>query len=251
MFLSLHPYTLGMYDMCWSLSGDLYDHPAMAYGDDNRAKWFHQACDGLGPTLTLIELKNGMKIGAYSPMSWLGSDVGEWGMSEERRGWLVNLNSKQKANSGLYSTYDHRDLGPTFGYAGSNYNLKVDKTMRRVHCHWQSNSYGYTRGELKSCKDLTGSSNAEVAKIEVWNLQQGGRHASLFGGNIKGWKFYGQSSVASSEDIHRITRSIKTTNPMTGRSSWSDHDTVNPVSGLWERCFDRATHGARLHAMTT
>ena len=49
---------------------------------------FHELCDNKGPTLTLFHIKNGNKIGIYTPLSWDTSK--EWKGDIET--FIFNLN---------------------------------------------------------------------------------------------------------------------------------------------------------------
>ena len=70
----------------------------------------HELCDNKGPTLTLFHIKNGNKIGIYTPLSWDTSK--EWKGDIETFIFNLNKNEKYKKLKPNYSIFPHPSYGP-------------------------------------------------------------------------------------------------------------------------------------------
>ena len=141
---------------------------------------FHNAVDGLGPTVVLIEaifpIYVGLSqivagysteiIGGHDPQSW--SVIGGYNLTpnvSDRTAFIFNLTTRdiryqQTVDyAGQYQTYNDRSYGPTFGYANDIY---TDSTLNT----------GVT-GTATYCADPTNT---------CWNSTSNTRHARFFSG---------------------------------------------------------------------
>jgi len=80
---------------------------------------FHQLCDNKGPTITLIHLENGYKVGFFVSDSF--DSTSEW--KKEENCFIFNLNQSKKCkiiNKGKYAFYNNSICGPSENGSGSN-----------------------------------------------------------------------------------------------------------------------------------
>ena len=83
---------------------------------------FHSLCDNKGPTLTLIELKDGHKLGMYTPLDWdtLGkekysSDIFVFSLTKK----LISYCTPQ-SSGGIYCLYDTGPCSEYIGFQNNN-----------------------------------------------------------------------------------------------------------------------------------
>ena len=195
--------------------------------DTHNAATFHTNCNNRGATVTLVKMKDEKKVAAFSPLSYGSGSNSQWVNAPEAV--IINLDTK-KVNR-LYqqpwaAVVDRPTLGPSHGYDGGTKGgaFWVQNDMTTVKCNYWN--YNFPRAqEMSSCVDFLGGASKEAQYLEVWALKTtsmltvGGRN----------------SSIASQEDFGRMTNAIRRFRPSLKRS---EHDSVTPVPGMWEKCFD-------------
>jgi hypothetical protein len=131
-----------------------------SYNDGDLATTFHSKCDGVGPTLTLIESNFGKKFGGYITSKWNSS--GNW-IKGDGTEFLFSLDKKSKyANKQTaHAIYGNPGYHVTFG-AGHDIHLS-DK------CTTTSNSYSGPNG-FEIPANLAGSYNFQVNIVEVFKV---------------------------------------------------------------------------------
>ena len=76
---------------------------------------FHELCDNKGPTLTLFHVKDGNKVGIYTPLSW--DIISGWKNDMETFIFNLNKNQKYKKLQPDSSALCNNSNGPcTFGF---------------------------------------------------------------------------------------------------------------------------------------
>ena len=85
--------------------------------DGDLISTFHSLCDNKGPTLTLIEIDDGNKIGIYTPLSWDNNHT----IKKDMETFMFNLNKKQKYKKikQEFSIHCYSEFGPytnNFGF---------------------------------------------------------------------------------------------------------------------------------------
>ena len=85
---------------------------------DNGEKFstFHELCDNKGPTLTLFHIKDGDKIGLFTPLSWDSNS----GWKNDMGTFLFNLNKnlkykKIKKENSIFCSNDHGSYAQELG----------------------------------------------------------------------------------------------------------------------------------------
>jgi len=202
--------------------------------DTHDAATFHTNCNNRGATVTLVMTTGNRKVAAFNPLSYNSGARTPWVNAPEAL--LINLHSK-RVNRFFQlpwaAVVDRPTQGPSHGYDyGTNAGpFWVQDDMTTVKCdYWD---YNFPRAgsnvEMSSCAYLLGGahrrSTHEAQYLEVWALKT--TSTVTVGGS--------NSSIASQEDFVRMTNAIRRFRPSLERS---EHDSVTPVPGMWEKCFD-------------
>lgn len=106
---------------------------------DNKTT-FHELCDDKGPTLTLFQVKDGKKVGIYTPLSWNTHS----GNKFDEDTFIFNLNKSKKykkSESHIASIYCDSSYGPRAIYFGCG-NTNSMKTIT----HGRDINEFYARG---------------------------------------------------------------------------------------------------------
>jgi len=198
--------------------------------DTHDAATFHTNCNSRGATVTLVKTTDEKKVAAFSPLSYGSGSNSKWVNAPEAV--IINLDTRQ-INGFVAKPWaavmDSPTFGPSHGYDYGNGNgpFWVQNDMTTIKCGYWSNNFPRAQ-EMDSCTDFLGSAaNHKAQNLEVWALKTtsmitvGGRN----------------SSIASQEDFGRMTNAIRRFRPSLKRS---EHDSVTPVPGMWEKCFDSA-----------
>ena len=79
-------------------------------------KKFHELCDHIPDTLTLIHNEFGKKFGGYTPVAWT-SDKKHWVADKSLRSFIFSLDmgEKFKLNLAQFAIASNPERGPTFG----------------------------------------------------------------------------------------------------------------------------------------
>jgi len=196
--------------------------------DTRDAATFHANCNNRGATVTLVKTTDEMKVAAFSPLSYGSGSNSKWVNAPEAV--IINLDTK-KVNRFFPQSWaavmDSPTFGPSHGYDGNTGGgpFWVQNDMTTVRCNYWS--YNFPRAqEMDNCDDFLGhASKHEAQYLEVWALKTA---STVTVGERN-------SSIASQEDFVRMTNAIRRFRPSLERS---EHDSVTPVPGIWDKCFD-------------
>ncbi|PKC53342.1 hypothetical protein RhiirA1_479502, partial [Rhizophagus irregularis] len=85
-------------------------------------KKFHKICDNRPRTITIIKVNNSNEIlGGYNPIAWKSNDYEFFGATKDsfifsfKNSVDVESYILSRVKSEKYATYNHSDLGPSFG----------------------------------------------------------------------------------------------------------------------------------------
>ena len=128
-----------------------------------RAQDFHEKCDGVKNTITVIQARNGRRFGGFTHAKWDKSN----GYKSDERGFLFSLDFKEiycnKKNN--YGIYCYSDKGPTFG---GGHDLFIDDNCNKDNENYDNSNHSYdTNG--KKCA-LAGTKYFYVEDYEVYEL---------------------------------------------------------------------------------
>ena len=101
---------------------------------------FHELCDNKGPTLTLFHIKDGNKVGIYTPLPFDGKSESKG--DYETFIFNLNQNKKYKKAREKDSLYCYKNNGPYTDYFGCDSSCK---TMRKI-VHHKEILYSYEKG---------------------------------------------------------------------------------------------------------
>ncbi len=137
---------------------------------------FHTAVDDLGPTVTVIQLANGVVFGGYNPAGW--TSLSSYNGSAEGEGFLFSFHSGKRFPYGSTDAdrlvYDHPSYGPTFGGGHDFYinsTLDLQYTNFPFDYSWQGTNKAPTDA---ACQELTGLDrlvSSPITELEVWVLE--------------------------------------------------------------------------------
>jgi hypothetical protein len=139
------------------------------------ANKFHELCDGIKNTITVVQSENGNIFGGYSPIAWNKSQKG-YGKDISKKGFLFSITNSTKHlqfNHDQKSIYSDPDCGPTFG---SGYDLHISNECNNNNSSFSrlGNTYKIKEGAKVETDDsktyLAGSSNFKVVEYEVYKI---------------------------------------------------------------------------------
>ena len=136
--------------------------------DGDTSKLFHQNCDGVSPTITIVMDTNGNKFGGYTTSSWGQPSTGA-GYARDTNAFIFNLSKKlnqvQPDKLGKNSIYRHNSYGPVFG----TNNLSIYDNCKSNTNSYTSVSQDY-KTDNKNLLNNTSSSNFQVSNYEVYRV---------------------------------------------------------------------------------
>ena len=128
---------------------------------------FHQLCDNKGPTITLFETINNLKVGFYSPLDF-DSNYGTF--KKDMNTFIFNLDTEvkytKKTENG--SIYCKNNIGPFLAYFGV-FSLNNNINMKNFFYNPNSTKENFNLG------DCIISNNHEnvifnLKEIEIWKI---------------------------------------------------------------------------------
>ena len=87
--------------------------------DGDKASTFHEKCDNLGPTITLIQTKEGFRYGGYTSVSWEGPENSEFKSDAEAFIFSLDTQKKYESLDPDKSIQCSAFWGPYFGEGGT------------------------------------------------------------------------------------------------------------------------------------
>lgn len=112
--------------------------------DGHLSNNFHQKCDGIPNTITIIKTKKGMIFGGYINYKWRSND--EWILNDEKCFiFSISLMKIYYPKKGKIKYYFNKGYGPTFSEFGLENNL-FEKSEINIHTKGDSNCFftGFT-----------------------------------------------------------------------------------------------------------
>ena len=137
--------------------------------DNYTSKSFHDNCDGVSPTITIVMDTNGNKFGGYTTSSWGESNTGSGSYyARDTDAFIFNLSKRlkyvQPDKFGKNSIYRSNSYGPVFG----SYNLQIND-----NCNSNANYTDVTKDyktDNKNLLDNPGKSSFQVSYYEVYRV---------------------------------------------------------------------------------
>ncbi|MCQ2821703.1 MAG: TLD domain-containing protein [archaeon] len=110
--------------------------------DGDKARNFHNKCDGQGPTLTIIKSDTGFTFGGYTSLSWESEDNNDY---EDLNAFLFSLDYKKKYPAGKKDGIKkNSDYGATFSTTSNGYSIIriKDNCRNNDNFTWCDDYYG-------------------------------------------------------------------------------------------------------------
>ena len=140
--------------------------------DGFSSKQFHNSCDNQGPTMTIIQSRDGSYLfGGYTSMSW---KTRQTYIQDDQNPFLFTLTNPHSISPTKYSIkmpnhaiYDNLNLGPTFG---AGHDLSVSNYSQVNQNSSFNFPHTYEDTTEKGSKTFTGNDRFQTSEIEVYRL---------------------------------------------------------------------------------
>ena len=136
--------------------------------DSDSSSLFHQYCDGIFPTVTIVLDTSGRRFGGFSTQSWSQSPAGT-GYARAPGSFIFNLSQKKRYSledqMATNAVYRHNSYGPTFGGGHDLYISNSCKSNTSSYC----NKSSYITGNINLIGS-GGQTNFQVSSYEVYQV---------------------------------------------------------------------------------
>lgn len=131
--------------------------------DGPSASTFHNKCNDKGPTVTVITLSTGKKIGGYAAASWAGQ-----GYRGNSTNFLFSLTNNYKHSWYRYGyyQYNHNGYGPTWGGGHDFYTNLLSSSYCNIGYSYRCRVGSY--GSSTCRNDFCGTYRPGIVNLEVW-----------------------------------------------------------------------------------
>ena len=138
-----------------------------------KATQFHNNCDGIGNTFTLVQTEFDKVIGGYTPLRWVADHQGRFMVDENGQSFLLSINLRQifKIKDYNYAIFCRQDYGPHFG-GGADLHI-CDRCDVNCQNRTNQNNYDYNGMDKDSAKtyaDICGATNGFYFKVEEYEV---------------------------------------------------------------------------------
>ena len=134
--------------------------------DGDRAKIFHDKCDGKSGTLSIIETNNNVKFGGYTEAFWDGNGYKK---DEKAFCFSLNLNKIYDVSVAEEAIQPQENLGPRFANTLFGiYDNAFKKGNRGGWCSYNNKHSQY--GNIDNKEITGGQNNFGVSEIEVFEI---------------------------------------------------------------------------------
>ena len=140
--------------------------------DGSTSQSFHNLCDGIPNTLTVVKTTDGFIFGGYNGGSWNTSN----NYQNNTTNFLFSVTNNTKhnlINYPQYSSYNSSGYGPTFG---GGHDLHINNSLSGGYTNL-GHTYDCVNGSAGTadCRNYLGGSynNWQIEEIEVWGLNSG------------------------------------------------------------------------------
>ncbi|CAF0926348.1 unnamed protein product [Brachionus calyciflorus] len=151
-------------DLCHFANNSKFKLVYRATHDGFSAASFHQKCDNISPTLTIIKTTNGEVLGGYTVQAWDSSSSKKCDPYAFIFSLINNLGKKFKfaAKNGKNTTCCHVNFGPIFGSESSSPDISISDNSNVSNL-----SYRYF-GDAYECTALSEIKKFTTTEIEVF-----------------------------------------------------------------------------------
>ena len=140
--------------------------------DGFTAQNFHDKCDTVANTLTIIKSTNGNIFGGFIEKAW--DSLGKW--YQDPKAFIFSLVNKENkplkalCTNGASAIYSNLTYGPTFGGGHDIYISSGSNANQTSYSKFGSSYYhaDYQNGTTKAYSILAGSYNFQTLEIEVF-----------------------------------------------------------------------------------
>jgi len=134
--------------------------------DGDKAKTFHEKCNGIKGTLCLVETTDNIKLGGYTEALWDGS-----GFKKDDKAFCFSLNLKKIYNVGIpeYAIQPRENYGPRF--ANTLFGIENESFKKGEKGGWCSYTSDKAYGIIEKTYEITGGKEYfGVKEVEVFQI---------------------------------------------------------------------------------
>ena len=134
--------------------------------DGDKAKTFHEKCNGIKGTLCLVETTDNIKLGGYTEALWDGS-----GYKKDEKAFCFSLNLKKIYNVAIpeQAIQPEEKYGPRF--ASTLFGIEDESFKNGENGGWCNYTYDKQYGIIEKKYEITGGKNEfGVKEVEVFQI---------------------------------------------------------------------------------
>ena len=220
--------------------------------DDEPGAVWHERCNFMRSTITVIKSEHGYIFGGYNRMEWTNRN--NWGHDIGNDNFLFTLKNPYQTKltfrlktGGNYAIYDHVNYGPTFGQGHDLYTREYASNSRdnlMVPNSYQANPLGIQQG-----KYVAGSNdnNYFVPEYEVYQVS--GLFSTSLNTSLSRTKFLSMLNTSGTNDFGRVEYQLLWRASETGFSNANFHQRVDGFANTLS--IIKTTTGAVFGGFTT
>ena len=133
--------------------------------DGMTPSFFHQKCNGICPTISIIRTSKGLKFGGYTEKTWENNSSGAW--IDDNNSFLFSVDYMKIYNGIKGQILHNNNYGPTFN---SSIYLQNDFTQNGNNTCQKTYSNQYYSGFIRDYELNDGQSNFTVSEVEVFKV---------------------------------------------------------------------------------
>ena len=136
--------------------------------DGDLSKDFHDHCDDIRPSLTIISTTEGWIFGGYSDMKWISTSIPTYIESKNIFLFSLNLKKKYPPREKFGVIYNLSSKGPSFGY-GNDISISDQCLVMESKCYSP-----VSFGNLQKRNEFNGGNERFIVKeLEVFKVDNG------------------------------------------------------------------------------
>ena len=133
--------------------------------DGMTPSFFHQKCNGICPTISIIRTSKGLKFGGYTEKTWENNSSGAW--IDDNNSFLFSVDYMKIYNGIKGQILHNNNYGPTFN---SSIYLQNDFTQNGNNTCQKTYSNQYYSGFIRDYELNDGQSYFTVSEVEVFKV---------------------------------------------------------------------------------
>ena len=131
------------------------------------ASFFHQKCNGIPNTISIIQTTKGYKFGGYAEQTWENNSNATWIKDDKSFVFSIDYMKIYNHVNGTHAIYHDNNYGPSFYYC---IYLQNDFSKNENNTYDKNNANRLYSGFNRDYELNGGEKNFSVAEIEVFQI---------------------------------------------------------------------------------